>query len=167
MSILLDKQETNILRNGDNPQLERRVQPRKILSLPYILSCLPTRRCGLFVMCFHNRCALLIDGGFELKIKFRARRSSSSSRSLKKKGTTALFRSIRIPSESRLKRFEFAIDRFLGNESSVEVRRIREMVVKTFMKKEGKWVLCSPTTSSRSIFRVRTVNARNRYRFFE
>lgn len=49
MSILLDKQETNILRNGDNPQLERRVQPRKILSLPYILSCLPTRRCGSFV----------------------------------------------------------------------------------------------------------------------
>lgn len=37
MSILLDKQETNILRNGDNPRLERRVQPRKILSLPYIL----------------------------------------------------------------------------------------------------------------------------------
>lgn len=166
MSILLDKQETNILRNGDNPQLERRVQPRKILSLPYILSCLPTRRCGLFVMCFHNRCALLIDGGFELKIKFRARRSSSSSRSLKKKEQR--LSSVRFePSESRLKRFEFAIDRFLGNESSVKVRRIREMVVKTFMKKEGKWVLCSPTTSSRSIFRVRTVNARNRYRFLE
>lgn len=83
-----------------------------------------------------------------------------------KKGATALF-SVRFESsESRLKRFEF--DRFLGNETWVVVRRIREgTVVKTFMKKEGEWVLCSPTTSSRSIFRVRTINARNRYRFLE
>lgn len=158
MSILLDKQGTNILRNGDNPRLERRVQPRKILSLPYILSCLPTRRCDSGI---HNRSRASHRRLFRIKNK-RFRRNSFLD--LWKKGQRRS--SVR---RSRLKRF--AIDSLETEEFGRDlVGYVEELetVVKTFVKKEGKWVLCSPTTSSpRSIFRVRTVNARNRYRFLE